>query len=64
MATKNHGGKREGAGLKRRLKAADVATVGSIRLTAAQWKLFYTWGGVARLRKHLNTVKGGIAKNA
>lgn len=63
-ATTKHGGKRPGAGVKKRLKAADVAVVGSIRLTPAQWKLFATWGGVDRLRKHLNTVKGGIAKNA
>lgn len=64
IAKTNHGGKRNDSGMKVTKRKAEVGVPGSIRLTPAQWKLYRAWGGTVRLRKHLNTVKGGIAKNA
>ena len=50
------GGKREGAGRKP-LLPDEKSTVGSLRLTAAQWEKFKSLGGVAWLRAALQKAK-------
>lgn len=64
MAT--HGGKRKGTGggKPRQSKSGALMVIGSVRMTPEQWKLFDKWGGAARLRQHMDKVKGGISKNA
>jgi hypothetical protein len=50
------GGKREGAGRKP-LQPEEKSTVGSLRLTAAQWGKFKSLGGVSWLRAALQKAK-------
>lgn len=64
MATKKRGGARKGTGAKPSVKESERLTVGCIRMNAEQWKLFAKWGGAARLRQHMDKVKGGVVKNA
>lgn len=56
--------KKAGPGRPKTKKKADLYVTGSIRLSAAQWKLFKAWGGAKQLRTHLAKVKGGQARHA
>lgn len=60
--TKQHGGKRTGAGKKP--VAGKRLPNGSIRMSVAQWKQFELWGGAARLRAHLDHMAATAAGKA